>query len=292
MSVKQEKIDSDIIRKLTVARLSGYSMPKINKEFSEDDYPEIKVLINVLGSKILDTRFVGKNNEGDYKEAQEKFLVMTDNFLAESKNKFAIIVYSAQLLQYYTVICHDEFEAGLSYQEFVEFLENNSDIFGTTNKNPFIVEYKLIKIFNDLCMVSGSGIEFEKQLTCLINCLTSLQSNVDDFKETAPDYVFSQYLDFVINFIRAKLFECNYLALRNNLKEFSREEQEQHSDVQQIFIKQMHSALCLISDLFKSSSEHNLAHVKGLEYCFGQDLFVKFPRQNMETMERNINMLR
>lgn len=290
-TINQQVINSDIIRKLTAARLSDYNILKISTEFSEHDYPEIKVLINELGSKILKTRFAGENQEDDFTKAREQFLRMTDNFIAGSKNKFAVIIYSAQLLQYYTVICQKDLNEKPSCQGFAEFLENYADIFGNANNNPFIVEYKLIKVFNELCMISDSHIEFEKQLTSLMSFLTPLQAIVDELILSAPDYVFSQYLVFVINCIRAKVVEINFLMLRNTPGEFSIEEQELHSDAQQIFIREMQSALQTIADLFDTSAERGCVHVKGMEYCFGQDLFVKFPRQNMETMQRNTGML-
>ena len=296
-SVNQEKFNPEIIRKLTAARLAGYSYIKINSEFSEDDYPEIKALINALGSNILETRFVA--NKENHKEAQEKFVEMTENFSAESKNKVALIIYSAQLLQYYTVICQDDFVTSQSYEEFVNFLEDNTSKFGDTQKNPFIVEYKLIKIFNGLCLlidsVSGTiaPIKYlEIQLQQLLNYLTQLNSIVENFKLTAPDYVFPQYLDFVSNYVMAKLLEVNFKVLCKNLAEFSEEEKVQHSDLQQYYITQAASALCTITDLFKYTSDRNLVHVKGVEYCFGQELFVKFPGQDMESMERNIIALR
>lgn len=300
--VNKEKFNPIIIRKLTAARLADYSYMKTNGEFSEDDYPEIMALVNAMGSNILETRFVGKNKDDNHNEAQEKFVEMTNNFFAESKNKVAIIVYSAQLLQYYTVICQDDFVTGQSYLEFFDFLENNTSKFGDTHKNPFIVEYKLIKIFNELCLLmdSISGTispvkELETQLSLLFNYLMQLQSTVEHFKLTAPDYVFSQYLDFVINYVMAKLMEVNFKVLCNNLAEFPDEEKVRHSDLQQCYIAQASSALCTITDLFKYTSGRNLVHAKGVEYCFGQELFVKFPGQNMESMEsmvRNISALR
>ncbi len=83
-----------------------------------------------------------------YKSVYKQFS-QTVNSL-QNTDRFATVYFAAQLLQYYTIICDEDFSPKSGFTEFQEFLFTNRHKFGDMTGNVLVTEYCLIKIYNDL----------------------------------------------------------------------------------------------------------------------------------------------
>ena len=296
--IKTTKTDSEIIQKLTSIRISGYKPHKINQDIETTDIDSIKALIKKLGDNILKANVLAADGTDKYVDTRTKFHSMLDDFIAQS-NKCDITVYAAQLLQYYTVVSDDAFTSELSSHEFEQFLtDNDHGKFGNTQKNAFIVEYKLIKIYNELTTLTDAAsgkiahiVDSNEKAMVLVNQLIELQQIVSDYTIQAPDNVFPQYLTFVINYTTAKLLELNYIIQDAAVEKLAPEDGLQLSDIQQVYLGLSKQALKEIDDLPRYFEERGLKHIKGMEYCFGQEILHKFPITDLEKTTDHLVLL-
>lgn len=287
--IQPTNTDFEIIKKLTSIRIDGYKHHKMSQAIKKTDIDEIKVLVKKLGDNILIANILGSGGVDKYTTARTKFHHMLDNFIVQG-NKFDITIYAAQLLQYYTVISDDGFTSEFSSQEFEQFLDENcQEKFGDTRKNAFVVEYKLIKIYNDLTTLTDATtgkiahiVDSDEKTMVLVNQLIELQTIVSDYLNQAPDNVFPQYLSFVINYTTAKLLELNYRIQDAAIEKLTPEEGLQLSDIQQMYLASAKQALKEIEKLPGYFEEHNMTHVKGTEYSLGQEILHNFPITNLE----------
>ena len=290
--------NTTIIEKLTSIRLSGYDASKINLDISEMDILAIKTLIIRLGTNILKANILGSRGIAEFTASRNKFIKMAENFITVS-HKFDITSYAAELLQYYTIISDDGFSSELNYRDYSNFLATNEKTkFGNTTNNSFILEYKLIIIYNELACLTDAQTgkiapvdDNEIKAIQLATPLFELQKTVSDYLLNAPDNVFPLYLNFIINYTAAKLFELNYRLLETEIVKLKPEDVLQLSDRQQQYIKSSKDALSEINNLYNHFSERNIPHAKGMEYSFGQDLLHKFPPADLEATTVHINTL-
>lgn len=125
----------------------------------------------------------------------------------------------------------------------------------------------------------------------LVNQLIELQQIVSDYTIQAPDNVFPQYLTFVINYTTAKLLELNYIIQDAAVEKLAPEDGLQLSDIQQVYLGLSKQALKEIDDLPRYFEERGLKHIKGMEYCFGQEILHKFPITDLEKTTDHLVLL-
>ena len=277
--------EKSIIEVLVDIRLSNYHPSKISR-LSQGDLPTIRALATKLGEKVLEA-----NNQDSltYNEARINFSRAL-KALPEN-NKFIIGSYTAQLLQYYTIVSAEEFVADQSILAFNEFLIANRATFGDIYKNLFIAEYKLIKIYNTLCDLvdakHGTLAPFneQKELMELIpKELATLRVQINQWLLDAPDNAFIHYLSFSHYYSCAKAHELSFLHNEKLLTEDEKLDAVQNQD---LLFKLAEEELAIIESL--QTSERTFL---GAEFSLGQDLLSKMPVSDLESVKTHIAELR
>jgi hypothetical protein len=276
--------EKTLIGTLVSIRAARFSVSSIHK-LAEADYTKMKALVIKLGEKIL------KANHADaelYNAAKINFMISI-NELFKKGVKFILVSYASQLLQYYTIISDAKFEPQKGTKAFLDLLADVK--FGTTDNNLFVTEYKLIKIYNDLCDLvdSENGViaqitTLAAQIHYLLEELKKIQLYVTKWVDDAPDNVFVHYLNFAVNYCFAKAIELQFTRLKHSLTE---DEQSSLSDLQQTFLEQAQKALSTIKKL----KENGLPLMMGSEFNLGQEVFNRLPVTDLEAVESHLNSL-
>jgi hypothetical protein len=277
------KPDKELISTLVGIRVA-HNPTRAILALKDTDYPKMNALVIKLGEKILQANYTDGER---YNEAKRKFLA-TINELFKQNIKFNSAFYTSQLLQYYTIICHEKFAPEQNTAAFLDFLAATK--FEETESNLFITEYKLIKIYNDLSDLIDSKAgtiapmgALEAQVPRLLEELNKIQENVTKWLEDAPDNVFVHYLSFSVNYCFARSIELQFTLLKDSLPE---QEQSSLSDLQQIFFTQAQKALEQIKELKESG-----IHVKGSEFNLGQDVFNRLPAADLDAVQSHMHSL-
>lgn len=277
--------EKSIIEVLVDIRLSSYNASKITR-LNDSDLANIRALATKLGEKILEA------NIGDslsYNEARINFNRAIKKL--PENNRFITASYSAQLLQYYTIVSAEEFVADQSIVAFNDFLTTNRTRFGDIDTNIFIAEYKLIKIYNTLCDLvdAKQGIlaplhEQEKLIDLIPKELAALRVHIDRWLLDAPDNVFIHYLSFAHHYSCAKTLE---LAFLHNEKSLSEEKKLDTAQDQDLLLKLAQDELKEIEHL-----QSNESVSLGSEFSLGQDVLAKMPVKELDAIQSHVAALR
>ncbi|EHL29653.1 hypothetical protein [Legionella drancourtii] len=281
--------NSEIIRKLTALRITGYKDALINQEINEDDEAALNKLTLHLGEKILKVNLIGADGTDAYKAARSQFKRIIEQL---SKTKLSLIVFAAQLLQFYTIICAEQFKPEGDYQEFQQLLANGSNKFGAVNTNLFIIEYQLIKIYNDSVALEDANANADalaKEALAHLNLIETqlprLKESLDQLVIAEPDNVFLHYLLFLHSYTSAKLLELHYILEEKNL---STEEILALSGRQEIYLKAAKDALDTIEQLKQFFKAYKKNYAKGLEFALGQDLLHNLPEHDFHEIRNHL----
>ncbi|KTC66200.1 hypothetical protein Lade_0858 [Legionella adelaidensis] len=281
-----------IIKKLTLIRMFGYNLATIEKEFSELDYDELKNFTLELGDKVIKNTLISSGSIDQYKEARAQFTSLISNL-----HQFFLVVFSAQLLQFYTIISDEDFFPQASFLEFQQFLSKNAYKFGELSNNLLFTEYQLIKIYNNLIQFTENSHQLEDflknaagkiHLTNIKNISKQL-TIIKDFLNKSiieePDNFFLHYLLFACSYTFAKLFELQFI-----IQEKIVTDKELHDliDKQEYCLKMAKSALESIEDLNQFYTQRNKEPIKGLEFCLGQSLFHNFPQKDLAEIKNHL----
>lgn len=289
-SKAKTRIDSRIIEVLTAFRLSGYNVLNLHT-VSSNDYLFINQFIEELGIRILKANILKPVGLTEYKQAEAKFLAMLSGFLNNTNDTFPRVYYAAQLLQYFTLLCDNSIPGQQSFPDFHRFLSDNLIKYGDTGNNVFVIEYKLIKIYNDLCVLTDFIAEeasipqnIERQSAFLANHLLDLHTMVTQFTCDAPDNVFACYLYFVSHYATAKLLELQYRLKKDG-------EHDALADAQQSHLSAALAALEKINRLPSHHQEIGNTHLPGAEFSFGQSILGKLPVSDINEIRDHITSL-
>lgn len=185
------------------------------------------------------------------------------------------------------------FSAELGFSDFNEFLESHQRDFGSTLYNRFIIEYKLILMFNEFALLVDAAAgkiapvpHAKEKVKQLYAGWKILEKIVNEFIKIDKDCVFSHYLNFVLNYTMAKALEFDFHVLVIDLS--TDEDQGRQSDRQQFYISQAEKSLESIHLLFQVTAAQ---HIKGIEFCFGQNLFNKLPMTNFDMIRKHVASL-
>lgn len=284
----------DVIKKITAIRVSGYKISLMN-QLDERDYKVILTLIKELGEKILKVNLINAKGTDTFNEARAKFIDLVNNL--PQINRFEVVSYAAQLLQYYTILCDDNFISNSNFSNFNQFLSNNEQKFGTTHNNLFIAEYILILIYNELALSALSHAEVDEgikssdgkmrlgSLRLKSQKLIELNELIKEWTTDAPNNVFVLYLSFIYHYTSARLLEFQYEMQEEKLTE---EGQLKLSGAQESHFNLAKEALESIETVIQFDKERGITHSGGLEYSFGQALLNKLPETNMDEMKKHL----
>lgn len=279
-----------IIKKLTAIRLSDYKQAIIELHMTEMDYPALAALIKKLGEKILKANQDANPNHAPYQEVRRRFLLMLNQFTTDN-DEFALVSYAAQLLQYYTILCSEDFHPGEDYTRFDDFLCASIRKHGDTTHNLFIMEYRLIKIYNDLSLWTESITEHPDNnkdsplsLELLFTHTKRLHHLIQNLVCNTPDNLFYGYLDFVSNYTLAKACELNY---RLKSAELSFEEKKRYSDEQKHYLLYAQKAWNDIENKSLGPGKSQ-RYLKGLEFSFGQHVLFKLPVGHVDAIRHHL----
>ena len=279
-----------LITKLTQIRKSDYKAILVN-EITEADFPKVKELILHLGNKILKANIPGQEKLDD---AQMHLKEAIDSFFT-TRNKFGIVSFAAQLLQYYTVITDKDFTPGMSFQEFHEFLESNVGKFGSVTKNLLITEYYLIKAFNDLNIYVDSTTgkiaptqNVTNKIDLILEQLNLIKVQIDKWVIDAPCNTFVCYLDFSLHYSCAKAFELYYHLQAKNLSD---EDKYRLSTAQGSFLTTALDNLNKIDEIKNAAQDRKISFLGGSEYSLGQNVLVKMPVDDIDSLKSHVSGL-
>ena len=284
----------DVIKKITAIRVSGYKISLIN-QLDEQDYKVILILIKELGEKILKVNLINGEGTDTFNEARAKFIDIVNKL--PQINRFEVVSYAAQLLQYYTILCDDNFIPHSNFSNFNQLLSNNEQRFGTTKNNLFIAEYILILIYNELALSALSHAEVDEgikssdgkmrlgSLRLKSQKLIELNELITEWTTDAPNNVFVLYLSFIYHYTSARLLEFQYEMQEEKLTE---EGQLKLSEAQESHFNLAKEALETIETVIQFDKERGIIHSSGLEYSFGQALLSKLPETNMDEMKKHL----
>lgn len=279
----QSDAEEGLIKTLVAITHSKYDIKLINS-IPPESLPILQALVIKLGEQLLLAN--SKEDAALYKESKKK-LHEAMHQLFDKTVTFPIIVFSAQLVQYYTLVSDPAFNSHLNATEFMSFLKNNSK-FGDCSANLLVTELKLIKIYNDFCIqldeeagiiskakkskINASVVvgleEIREQLTTVLN--------KDD-----PTNIFAHYLNFIYHYCQAKKLEFVYVNTKDSHPESNLSltaQQDEH-------LKQAKEAMTNI----KTIQEYPL--ITGVEFSLGQDLFHKLPISDMDTIHTHVTEL-
>lgn len=282
--------EPSIIELLTQVRNAGYPVISMNR-LNETHLAKIQELVIELGHKIL-----GAKSAADPKidEAHAKFQLVACE-LIKTKQKYAIVSFAAQLLQYYTIICDKDFEPNQSLDEFNQLLAKKN-AFGDVSNNLLVTEYRLIKIYNDLITFTDAQMgkiapikDGALKVARLLEQLVAIKEKVGEWEQKNPDNIFFSYLNFTVNYTYAQALECQFNLQEENLSE---EDKTLCADVQKnVFLKAALGALDKTRLLEADSEERKLPFAKGAEFSLGQGLLHKMPVNDLEKVCEHVSSL-
>jgi hypothetical protein len=273
-----------IIKLLVEIRYSDYKPTLIN-ELSSESLAQIRALMIKLGERILEANC---QNPLLYTEAKINFNRVVK---AIPEIKFILCSYAAQLVQYFTIVSTDDFTAEQSIVGFNEFLSSNKMQFGDTDKNLFITEYKLIKIYNNLCdlveeqngtLAPRPKKDKEELIKVIHSELVRIRKQIDLWILDAPENIFVRYLSFCHYYCYAKALEFNFTEHQETLSE---EEKLEDAATQDFALKLAQEEL-VHCEYLKNNSK-----CSGLEFSLGQDVFNKMPA-DLDKIKSHVASLR
>jgi hypothetical protein len=280
LSLTEQAEHSALIKKVVALRV-GTSVV-----FEEDDFAKATHLIDILGEKILKARYIYQNNPSAFKHNRQKLHELLAHI--QQCNPDEVYLYLAELLQFYSILCHQHYEPLMSFVNFSRLLTENEALFGETKENPFIVIHQLGLIYNDLIPMADSLEETkllsEADLALISGGLVLKKNTIEKWLSLRPKNIFMRYLSFCWHYTSAKLLEVQaILALQKNpeLKESSWE---------QIQIDHLQMAYIEIINI-EHSMERNVAFhnkLNGLEYSFGLDVGEYYSALNMSQIKDSI----
>lgn len=290
----QSCVNPKIVEALTRTRINYYKPTQISK-ITNEEFGGIKSLIFTLADKILVSNYqVSENEVLQLMDAKNQLKATLSHFL-EHQSKLEVVTFAGQLLQYYTVLCDEDFNKQSTLEDFLSLLKRKENTFGLTNNNVFICEYMFIKLYNDLCQFEDTltkNIARPKNplaiLESLNNQLTSLLSQINKWMIDAPDNIFIDYLNFIANYTLAKSLEIRFILLKSNLDD---NQQYDISNQQQHYIDEAKESLEKIQELYHSVSDRGMRQPKGVEFCLGKELFEKLPAQKIEQLQSHLASL-
>lgn len=282
--------EPSIIELLTQVRNANYPVISMSR-LNETHFAQIQELVIDLGQKILGAQSAAAPKmEGAHAKLQ-----LVAGELIKRKQKYAIVSFAAQLLQYYTIVCDKDFEPNQSLEDFNQLLAKRS-AFGDVSKNLFVIEYRLVKIYNDLISFTDAQmgkiapIKYgEHKVSALLEQLAVIKEKVDEWEQKNPDNIFFSYLNFTVNYTYAQALECQF-----NLQEekLSAEDKALYADAQKnVFLKAALAALDKTRILEADSEERKQPFAKGAEFSLGQGLLHKMSVNDLATVHEHVSTL-
>jgi len=138
-------------------------------------------------------------------------------FAKEKPDEF--ILFSSQLLQYYTIICDAELANIKSFYKMLHYIEDKIEVFGDASKNLLMAEYYLIEMYNDIFsdLEKFNSVSDDKKLSInkfisqnrrkISILLARLEQNVKCTGAYFYQGVFIDYLYVIINYTQAFLVD-------------------------------------------------------------------------------------
>lgn len=283
---------STILKKITNIRCANYKLSVVN-ELVSTEMPELKKIVLSLGHKILTANnpSLGAEELG----AMEKKFHKTMDSLFETEDKLLIASFSAKLIQYNTIICDQDFSPAASLEDFDKFLATNTAKFGDVSTNLFIAEYKLIKIYNDLCHFNDAAAgnvapvtNLDKKINYLLEQLTNIKKQTDKWLAAAPMNAFGNYLNFSVCYSCAKAVELQY-----NLQKASLTEEDVFiwNQTQKAFLEGAQKSLKRIDTINAAAvATSEVTIIDGAEYSLGQNVLIKIPA-SQEALQEHLSAL-
>jgi hypothetical protein len=280
-----------IIRELIKIRINDYKIDLQNELFYSDTLQNLLDLIFGIVEKILST-----NNENNIRanQMQSEQLKQQLNSLAKEKPD-SFIFFSSQLVQYYTIICDSKLASIDKFGNTLNYMENKKEQFGDVSKNLFIIEYYLIKLYNEIFKCKE---EFEnasdtvktnlkkwldydrkKYSLFLTHISNILEENIVHF----PHSIYNNYLNVVVNYTLALIVEYQ---LRINADTYQDQEKppEAFFENQKNYFKKIEQSLDVLETKLNQSSCFE-------PFLLGSDIFSNFPIKTIPEFKAHLQTM-
>jgi hypothetical protein len=282
-------VDNKLIIKLTEYRL-GDSKGELLDSFNEKDIAGLKRLDEKVSLKLL------KSNKENFDVKDIKRIRLNNSStlgnLIKKGDIQELLELSSQLVQYYTFLC--KFKEEITYELTTRFLEENKKKIGNTSKNIFILEHKLVLLFNEvgaLCEMARDKNEsfdnIKQKKDYLSLQLSALKNTVLELVTSSSTNVFFHYLNFLQNYSHAKMSELDYWLSEYD-KDKSIADDETFCDEQRDFLNEAKACLNVIEKLHAQNDKELSTQPLGIEYALGRKLFAKLPISNIDSLRDHL----
>ena len=146
MTSLQNSIDIELMKKLIHFRVSGNKSALLSS-FDLEDTSNIKKLEEAVSHKVNQWNHEN-STESELRKIREKNASIVDS-LSEQTKLLQLYDLTAQLVQYYTFLCRMKSTEQVSLSQVEEFIATHKRTIGEIDHNLFMLEYKLITIFNE-----------------------------------------------------------------------------------------------------------------------------------------------
>lgn len=287
--------EAEAIELLTKLRASNYPV-KLIRGIKDGQSEAIYDLVMKLSTKLLLSRMTDKNTSDTEKQSSLTQLRGVIDQLFNNNSKLAAISFAAQLLQYYTLVCHEDFEPNNSLIDFDAFLTANNQWLGDVSANLFIVEYKLVKIYNDMVTYTDAKLgkiapikDVDQKTGLLLDHLGKIKKQVEGWEDLAPDNAFLIYLNFFINYTYAQALECQF---KIHEKKLPLDEKLSLSTIQRdVFLTACKNALTRMNVVTEFSNAYQREFPVGAEFSLGQGVLHNMPEADLDKAKEHISSL-
>jgi len=278
----------NIVRGLTLYRLANY--PRAI-EISLETLAFVKTLTLEIGNRILEVMLTEPLKQ---EEAKSNFSDSL-NILFIGTRKNEALKFSAQLFQYYTMLKYQEVLVSLDSAGFIEFLDRHIKTLGASDINLFVIEYKLIKIYNDIIYLQDTLKPFDDPSSIFLSKKTSLLTTLIELGKTLKSLlideennIFHHYLYFCVCYCNAKAIELEY-----HVKPELLSDTEKHSFfvTQQIFLEQAYRSIQIIEKI-QIETDSPETYTDGKIFTLGRHIFDRLPSNNIEAIKTHLLSLR
>lgn len=279
-------MDKELVALLVEIYHSNFSKESILKAMQLKKEHDFGGLALNLGERILEAN-ENTLTKADYKKTNKNFIKRIKDL--QKNDAYQLIYFTAQILQYFTVITSKGFSSGFHFRQFQRFLNNHRYEFGEESHNLFLIEYQLIKMCNDLVQYKLSYIAFKpglmkepqsSYLKLIEKSLYSIKTDVESLQKEQVNSIFVHYLLFLMNYTLAEL--C-----WSKLKEESRVVScLRLADEQKKYVC---AAKKEIDEIKNASVEKEKCF--GLEFGLGAKALFHFPEKNLEKLSKEMALL-
>jgi len=261
---------------------------------NEEIKDNIKDLCLIMGSKLIKKELENEGNLFTFLESKKHFNEVLKAM--QCKKTFVLLIHFAwDLLQFYTVVCDPKLQEQTTLAQLNKFLRIKESIFGNCDNNPFILEYKILTMYNEVVKllekiereivdVDAANIKLDNLLTAL----AEMQATAKKMHDATPFDSFIIYLNFAIKYTSSQLAEAKFKA---NEKSYAIGDKETIASQQKLFFIAAQEELIKIKEIRDFTIDTCQSFILGEQYSFGRPILRKLPAISLEDVYKHVSHL-